>query len=499
MVENLGVTSRFRPVMRDQLYLLPEDVRDWVPVGHPALFVAELVESLDLAEFYAGCRGSPDRGRPAYHPVAMVGIVLYASMTAEVSSRRIEKLLVTDAGFRVVAANERPDHSTICRFLNRHRDALSDLFDQVVGLAAQAGLVDPTLVAVDGTKMAGDASKARNESLGDLRARFNDWADEVEATDAAETAAEESNPPPEPVPEMADRARMREWIRRRLAERDGEADDRKMNTVDPDSGLLPRSGGGWTQGYNAQAAAVSGGIVVAAEVTANPADTTVLDTMVDAIDDAVAAATGEHTGVVVADAGYWHTDLVETIDNDPDRADLLVATGRRVPTQAPEAIPEPDPAAHAAALAEYRAALDAEHARRVEVIARVAAGELLIREGAQALGLSIARVGELKLAYQHGGPDAIAPRSLPGRPPPRPPRAPTRHARARHTMDTRLASPAGHSLYRQRQAIIEPVFGDIKTNRRITRFLRRGIDNVRTEWRWILTGHNLTLIHQHSP
>src|SRR5690606_5646443 len=284
------------------------------------------------------------------------------------------------------------------------------------------------------------------------------------------------NPPPVPVPEMADPDQMREWIRQRLAERDpgpgdvaagdepadpapgsaregagpdepnrvwiqqrladraGEPDDRKMNTVDPDPALMPRSGGGWVQGYNAQAAAVEGGIVVAADVTANPADTTVLDLMISRIDQALAAATGAHTGVVVADAGYWHTDLAADIDNDPARADLpvatrrrtpkeppdplvdpyppihaaplahdqvparadlLVATGRRTPKDPPDPLVEPDPAVHAAALAAHQDLLDAEHDRRLAVIAKVAAGELLIREGAQALGLSVPRVGEL--------------------------------------------------------------------------------------------------------
>ena len=114
-------------------------MRDWLPAGHPALFVAELVGELDLSGFVEGYRSTPDRGRPAYHPEVMVGIVLYASMTAVMSSRRIERLLATDVGFRVVAANERPDHGTICRFLVRHKAALEGLFAQVVGLAAEAG------------------------------------------------------------------------------------------------------------------------------------------------------------------------------------------------------------------------------------------------------------------------------------------------------------------------------------------------------------------------
>lgn len=495
--ENSWVAPRFRAVTRDQQFLLPPDVREWLPVGHPALFVVDLVDELDLSGFVAGYRSSDERGRPAYHPSVMVGIVLYASMCSIRSSRRIEALLATDAGFRVVAANERPDHVTICRFIARHEQALNDLFDQVVGMAAEAGLVDPTLVAVDGTKMAADASRDSNETLGDLRGRFSKWAEEVLANDAADDAEEAENPTAGPVPEMADHDQRREWIRRRLAERADESDDRKMNTVDPDSGLVPRSGGGWIQGYNAQAAAVAGGIVVAADVTANPADNTVLDAMVALIDDKVAAATGEHTGVVVADAGYWDTKLIETIDADPDRADLLVAPGRRTPTKAPDPITEPDPALHQTAVAAHEEALDAQQHRRLQIIEQVSAGTMLIREGAEDLGLSVARVGELKLAYEAGGPDALRPHHLPGQHRPKPPRGPTRAGRARHTMNTRLASPAGRSLYRQRQAIIEPVFGDIKTNRRTTRFLRRGLDAVRTEWLTILTGHNLTLLHAH--
>ena len=153
--------ARFRRVDRDQQYLLPPDVREWLPAGHSALFLVELIESLDLAGFVARSETSRDRGRPAYHPQVMVGIALYASMTATMSSRRIERALAVDVGFRVVAANERPDHVTICRFIVRHRDLLEGLFAQVVGLAAEAGLIDPTLVALDGTKLPGDASMSR--------------------------------------------------------------------------------------------------------------------------------------------------------------------------------------------------------------------------------------------------------------------------------------------------------------------------------------------------
>ena len=101
---------------------------------------------------------------------------------------------------------------------------------------------------------------------------------------------------------------MQEWIAQRLREQAAEGDEQSMNVTDPDSALLPRSGGGWVQGYNAQAAAVAGGIVVAAGVIANPSDSTALVPMVTRVGDAVAAATGKPAGVVVADAGYWTSE-----------------------------------------------------------------------------------------------------------------------------------------------------------------------------------------------
>ena len=493
-----GMEPRFRRVDRDQQFLLPPDVREWLPAGHPALFVVELVEQLDLSEFtsrYRSCRGE---GRPAFHPQVMVAVLLYASMTAVMSSRRIERLLVTDVGFRVVAANERPDHSTICRFLVRHRESIAVMFAKVVGLAAEAGLVDPTLVAVDGTKMPGDASASRNYTLGDLRERFVRWSESVENNDAAEDVVERSRGRDEPVQEMFERDSIREWIRRRLDDREGDPDERRMNITDPDSGLVPRSGGGWIQGYNAQAAAVEGGIVVAADVTASPVDSMMLESMAHLIADAIEAATGEPAGVVVADAGYWDTTTIDQIEADPHLPDLLVATGRRMPDTIPEPITEPDLVAYQQALAAYQTDVAEEHARRVAIIARVINGELLLREAGALLGVGAQRIWELKQQWlAAGGPDGVRTEHKNGPRPRRPPPIP-RSTRAHHEMETRLAKPSGRSLYRQRQSIIEPVFGDIKTNRRITRFLRRGHDAVRAEWHWILTGHNLTILHSRT-
>lgn len=488
--------ARFRRVERDQQFLLPPDVREWLPAGHAALFVTELVESLDLSAFVARSATSPDRGRPAYHPVVMVGIALYASMTATMSSRRIERALATDVGFRVVAANERPDHVTICRFIVRHQDLLEDLFAQVVWLAGRAGLIDVTVIAVDGTKLAGDASPSRTQTLGRLRERFAQWVSDVADNDAADDDDDDGEGP---IEEMFDRDRMRTWIRDRLSERGDESDETRINLTDSDSGLLPRTGGGWIQGYNAQAAAVAGGIVVAGDVCATPADSTMLVPMVTRIGDAIESATGQPAGVVVADAGYWTTAGIATIDGDDGLPDVLVATGREVPSGPPAALPEPDIAAHQAHTASIEADYQHQRAARVAVIAQVVNAELTDRQAAELLDISRPHVAAIKKAWINGAGEAAVPGPIKlanARRRRRTPPAPTAAAQARHDMNQRLARPAGRSLYRQRQAIIEPVFGDIKTNRRITRFLRRGHNLVKAEWHWILIGHNLTILHQ---
>jgi hypothetical protein len=241
---------------------------------------------------------------------------------------------------------------------------LADLFDQVVGLAAEAGLVDPTLVAVDGTHMAANASMRRKDSIGDLRRRYGDWSDAVvendRVDDEAEAAAAAAGKPTGPVSEMADRASMREWIRRRLAERDGDPADSRMNVTDPDSALLPRKGGGWIQAYNAQAAAVAGGIVVAAELVGHPNDSLALVPMMDLVEAKVEAATGEKVGVVVADAGYWNSARITEIEADTGRADVLIATGRRSPSEPPAPLIEPDMATHHAETEDYKRAAEAQ-------------------------------------------------------------------------------------------------------------------------------------------
>lgn len=170
---------------RDQLMLMPPSVGDWLPEDHLAWFVLDVVAELDLWAFQAAYR-QDGRGGAAYDPQLMLAVLIYAYAIGERSSRRIERRLVEDVAFRVVAANQQPDHATIARFRAQHQDAIGRLFGQVLALCTRAGVLRPGLVAIDGTKLTANASRDANRTAAELAAQILKEAQEIdEAEDAA--------------------------------------------------------------------------------------------------------------------------------------------------------------------------------------------------------------------------------------------------------------------------------------------------------------------------
>lgn len=179
------MSQNFLSCDREQALLLPASVAEWVPDGHLARFVVEVVERLDLSAFYGAYRADGS-GRPAHDPAMMVALVLYNYAVGVRSSRAIERRCVEDVACRFIAANRAPDHVTINRFRSRHRAALSGLFGEVLALCARAGMVRAGTVAVDSTKMAADASLSANRSYDGLRAEARRILEEAAQIDAAE-------------------------------------------------------------------------------------------------------------------------------------------------------------------------------------------------------------------------------------------------------------------------------------------------------------------------
>jgi transposase len=166
---------------RDQP-LLPPDLRDWLDEDHLAWFVIEAIDELDLEPFYAGYRAD-GHGRAAHEPKMMLTLLAYAYCVGERSSRGIERRCREDVAFRVICANQVPDHATIARFRVRHQEALADLFGQVLGLCAAAGLVRAGVLAVDGSKFRASASDGAIRTYEEIAAEILAEAAEIDAAE----------------------------------------------------------------------------------------------------------------------------------------------------------------------------------------------------------------------------------------------------------------------------------------------------------------------------
>src|SRR3954452_12314776 len=194
---------------RDQELLLPPSLREWLPEDHLAWFVIDAVEAMDLAAFY-GVYRQDGHGRPAHEPMMMLTLLMYCYAVGERSSRRIERRCIEDVAVRVIAANQAPDHTTIARFRQRHELALADLFGQVLGLCAQAGLVGIEVLAIDGTKIHANASQQANVDYEQLAQKI---LDEAAETDAAEDEQFGDRRGDELPPELATSQGRRGWLR----------------------------------------------------------------------------------------------------------------------------------------------------------------------------------------------------------------------------------------------------------------------------------------------
>jgi hypothetical protein len=380
----------------------------------------------------------------------------------------IERACEEDVAFRVLAAQQRPDHATLARFVERHQQAIAGLFGEVLALCARSGLATVGVIAVDGTKLHANAS--RNENL-DYEQLAREILEEAKAVDAAEDErygeargdelpAEfataqgrrgwlreakqrleaERAASPQPVPRSRPK-RVRE-AKRRLEEelfsevranrayeayrargrmKDGRRFGRppdpyqppatpegRINVSDPDSRVV-KGMRGFLQGYNAQAVTNEHQVVLAAEIETVGADFGHLEPMLDATQRELAAAgVDEAPGVLLADAGYWHGEQMQRIIDRGIEVLIPPDTSRRRTTR----------------------------------------------------------------RNWDGG----------------------RYDQMREV----LASERGGELYRKRQPMIEPVFAQMKFNRGLDRFRRRGRGAVRTEWRLITATHNLLKLHRHA-
>lgn len=351
----------YRPYSPRQSFLLPPSPQDWLPEEHLAYFILDVVTQLDLSEILAPYERE-ERGFPPHHPQMMVGLLLYGYCTGVTSSRRLERATREDLATRVVAGGTHPDHSCIAEFRARHRKVFKKLFVQVLQLCVKAGLVKLGHVALDGTKMKANASKHKAMSYERMKRQEKELTQKVEellrqaeARDALDGQKYGKGRRGDELPEDLRHAESRlakiraakaelEAEAKSLAEADREQDDdedpppdgpsplpkhrvphekdgtpkpkAQRNFTDPDS-RIQKTGDGFVQGYNCQAAVDDAHqIIVAEAVTNQPPDVEHLAPMLEQVVENCGAAPER----VTADTGYFSEKNVakaEALGIDP--------------------------------------------------------------------------------------------------------------------------------------------------------------------------------------
>ena len=349
--------ERFRAYSRDQGFLLRPSMKDWLPEGDLGYFIGEWVDSVDLSEVerydqvketVEGVRGKASSGQPAYHPKGMVALLFYGYSLGTPSSRRIAWLCERDAGYRIVAANERPNLRTISEFRRIHLKALKGLFVQVLHMAREAGRVKLGHVALDGTKGKANASKHKAMSYERMCQKEAEYAQQVEElleraqrTDEAEDAEYGPERRGDELPEelrfrqnrlkkIREAKQALEEAARQKAQAEGKLNERgepkptgrgrpaaqppgtpeptaQRNFTDADSKIMKMAHGAFDQAYHGQAAVEAGSqIIVAADATNAPNDKQQVQPMEKQIKENLGEAPDQMSG----DSGYYSEENV---------------------------------------------------------------------------------------------------------------------------------------------------------------------------------------------
>ena len=433
---------------REQQYLMPPSVKEWLPEGDLSWFVIDAVGQMELKEFYSkyrvdGC------GRAAFNPKMMVSLLLYGYSLGERSSRRIEIFCERDVGFRVVTANQKPDHSTISRFRKKYEKELEGLFIKVLKMCTEAKMLKVGTIALDGTKMEANASLSSNRTEKYIEAEVKKIFEEAEQRDKEEDnlygKTKRGDELPEEMRSRSSLKRLKECkerlereaieatekqqekidIRRQEESEQGKKkrgrkpklpEDMKnkkarANITDPASRIM-KTRIGYVQGYNAQAVVTEEQIILAADITQEENDVNQLHPMLNKVKDNIRCVGIEdklRSGLV--DAGYWSEGNLKK--ELPDELELFAATKK-------------------------------DWKQRKEI------REQKAPRGRIPEGLS-----------------------------------------KREQMERKLLTKRGKQLYSKRGQMIESVFGQIKDARGISRFLRRGLNACASEWKLICATHNL--------
>ncbi|MBA3429686.1 MAG: transposase [Actinobacteria bacterium] len=452
---------------REQELLLPPSLCEWLPQDHLVWFVLDAVDALDLAAFFAAYRVD-GWGRAAHDPAMMVALLVYAYAVGERSSRRIERRCHEDVATRVICANQAPDHTTIARFRQRHETALGGLFGGVLELCAEAGLVGVDVVAIDGTKVHANASQHATRNYEQIAREILEQAAEIDALEDEQFGERRGDELP---PELSTPEGRQRWLRdarRRLEERRAQearpvARSRPKRLVEAKRRLeenleVERRANADYEAYRARGVMKDGRRFGRPPKPYQPPDTP---------------------------AGKINL-------TDPDSRNVKTPRGWVQGYNVQAACTEKQIVIAA------EVTIDSPDFGHLEPMVTATETELAAAGVAESPGVVLADAGYWHQAQMERivsrGTVVLIPPDAGKRKGARPGWDGGLYAFMRRV----LATDHGGELYRKRKAMIEPVFGHTKFNRRIERFQRRGRSAARSEWRLITATHNLLKLHRHQ-
>jgi transposase len=502
---------------RDQMFLLPPSMADWLEEGHLAWFVIDVVAVIDTSGFHVGHpRDGP--GRPGYDPDMMLALLIYAYCSGQRSSRRIEAACSSDLAYRVIAANTVPDHNTIARFRADHEEAIAEVFVEVLALCGRAGMANLGHIAIDGTKVGSDAALDANRGAEAIRVELDAILGQAGEVDAAEDQLFGEGPTHR-VPEGLRHSRSRlSRLREALAQIEAAEAEAKEEAEAHQARLRAEAG----QGHKLRGRKPAD---VHAAVARAEADLALESARAEAkaaerarrVEEAAKRGRrlrgrppGPDTLVAKAQARLDQTRTrvdkapaprpVQANVTDPQSRIMKTASGWIQGYNAQAAVDEGQLVVGAEVTQEGNDVrqlipmMAATHCALHAAGITTGAGCVLADAGYWSEDNATAPGPERLIATTKDWKQRRAAREMgttTGAPP--------TQATPLQAMEHRLRTPEGTEAYALRSSTVEPVFGQIKENRGYRRFMRRGLSAAHSEWRLICASSNLMKLYRQLP
>jgi transposase len=507
----------FIPVDRGQLLLMPPSLLEWLPEDHLVWTVLGAVEVMDLSRFKESYRLG-GAGRPAYDPQMLVALLLYAYARGNRSSRGIERACQEDVAFKVITSLRTPDHSTIAEFRRRHEADIAELFNDVLGLCREAGLVSVGVITIDGTKIKANASMDQNRSYSGLVKDILREAEEEDQREDQLYGDRRGDELPEQLRDPATRRQALADAKRRLAERKGKPVDDHAAKPEPEKLEIDLEATVFSRPVLKRGGRIEWLRVARQELEAHrtrqgaPVPRDRDDRMFEALErlkenhqvDLDAVETYERWRLTARDtwgralrgnSKVWVSpELPAGVINVSDPDSRVMRTAGTPPRQAYNA---------QAAVNDQQVILAAEITNAAPDFGQLA--PMFAATIRNLAGQGVTDEPEVLLAdagyWHHPQMQAITETGVEVLAPPdgnmREGKRRGWEAGVYQAMRDKLSTDRGRELYAQRKITVEPVFGQIKYNRHIDRFMRRGRSAALSEWRLVTATHNLLKLHSH--